>query len=107
MTRVSAKAGRFTESVIREMTRLAIRHGAINLAQGFPDFAAPAEIKEAACRAIRADVNQYAITWGAKPLRDAIAAQTERLYRPKVEPETETCVTWGAPVATWVAAITN
>ena len=71
--RTSEKAARFTESVIREMTRLANQHGAVNLSQGFPDFPAPESIKNAACDAILADINQYAITWGAKPLRDAIA----------------------------------
>ena len=70
---ISAKAEQFTESVIREMTRLALQHNAVNLSQGFPDFPAPAEIKEAARRAIADDINQYAITWGAKPLRDAVA----------------------------------
>src|ERR1700680_4920097 len=70
---LSDKASQFTESVIREMTRQAMLHGAVNLAQGFPDFAAPAEIKEAARAAIDGDVNQYAITWGAKNLRNAIA----------------------------------
>ena len=63
---VSAKARRFTESVIREMTRLAMRHNAINLAQGFPDFPAPQAIKDAAVAAVTGDVNQYAITWGAQ-----------------------------------------
>ena len=71
--RGSQKATAFTESVIREMTRLAQRHGAVNLSQGFPDFPAPEVIKEAACDAIRRDVNQYAVTWGARPLREAIA----------------------------------
>ncbi|HEY7599233.1 MAG TPA: hypothetical protein VH741_04830, partial [Candidatus Limnocylindrales bacterium] len=80
MGRVSLKAQTFTESVIREMTRLAMAHDAVNLAQGFPDFAAPAELKEAAKRAIDADINQYAITWGAKDFRDAIAAKTQRFY---------------------------
>ena len=80
MPRISAKASTFSESVIREMTRLANRFGAINLAQGFPDFAAPAEIKQAAMDAIAADINQYAITWGAKPFRDAIAAKTMHWY---------------------------
>ena len=75
---LSAKAERFTESVIREMTRLAMKFGAVNLAQGFPDFPAPAEIKEAARAAIAADDNQYAITWGAKPLRDAIVEKFAR-----------------------------
>ena len=78
MSRVapSHKAERFTESVIREMTRLAQQHGAVNLSQGFPDFPAPAAIKEAACAAIRADVNQYAVTWGTRSLREAIAASS-------------------------------
>ena len=70
---LSAKAAQFTESVIREMTRLALQHSAVNLSQGFPDFPAPAEIKRAAQEAIAADINQYAITWGAKSLRNAIA----------------------------------
>ncbi|HZG42984.1 MAG TPA: hypothetical protein VEY93_08490, partial [Longimicrobium sp.] len=68
---VSEKASRFTESVIREMTREAMKHGAINLAQGFPDFGAPEAIKRAAMDAIAADVNQYAITWGARDFRQA------------------------------------
>ena len=78
--RVSQKAAQFTESVIREMTRVALEHNAVNLAQGFPDFACPVELKEAASDAIHADINQYAITWGAKDFRDAIAAKTARLY---------------------------
>ena len=65
----------FVESVIREMSRLAVQHGAVNLAQGFPDFPAPPAIKQAAIDAINADINQYSITWGAKPFRDAIAAK--------------------------------
>src|SRR2546423_15223615 len=72
---LSDKVQHFTESVIREMTRQAMLHGAVNLAQGFPDFPAPAEIKQAAQQAVAADVNQYAITWGAKTLRNAIARQ--------------------------------
>ena len=62
---ISQKAQKFTESVIREMTRLAHQHHAVNLAQGFPDFPAPEKVKEAAVDAIRADINQYEITWGA------------------------------------------
>jgi aminotransferase len=95
--RVSAKAERFTESVIREMNRLAVAQGAVSLAQGFPDFPAPDELKQAAADAIFADVNQYAITWGAKPLRDAIAAKTARTYPGwNPDPETEITVTCGA-----------
>jgi aspartate/methionine/tyrosine aminotransferase len=97
MPRVSLKAQTFTESVIREMTRLAMAHGAVNLAQGFPDFAAPAELKDAAKRAIDADINQYAITWGAKDFRDAIAAKTRRFYPGwEVDPERNITVTCGA-----------
>src|SRR5712692_6106759 len=89
----------FTESVIRGMTRLASEHGAINLAQGFPNFAAPDVLKEAAARAIRDDVNQYAITWGAKRLRDALAREYADSYGMTVNPETEVTVTCGATEA--------
>ncbi|HUP83742.1 MAG TPA: aminotransferase class I/II-fold pyridoxal phosphate-dependent enzyme [Candidatus Limnocylindria bacterium] len=95
--RVSAKAERFTESVIRDMTRLALQHDAVNLAQGFPDFACPVELKEAAAKAIHDDINQYAITWGARDFREAIAAKTERFYPGwKVDPQTNLTVTCGA-----------
>ncbi len=97
-----AIAGRttgFTESVIREMTRVATRHGAINLAQGFPDFPAPEVLKQAAARAIRADINQYAVTWGAERLRRAIAATRERDYGTPVEPDREVTVACGATEA--------
>ena len=97
MPRISAKAERFTESVIREMNRLAVQAGAVSLSQGFPDFPAPPELKRAAADALFADVNQYAITWGAKPLRDAIAAKTARTYPGwEVDPETQVTVTCGA-----------
>jgi aminotransferase len=97
--RPSAKAERFTESVIREMTRLAHLHGAVNLSQGFPDFAAPEEVKEAARRAVSSDINQYAITWGARVLREAIAAKFEALYGVPVDPEREITVTCGSTEA--------
>src|SRR5579885_642475 len=74
----SEKAGAMIESVIREMSRVAKKHHAVNLAQGFPDFPAPDILKNAACEAINRDINQYPITWGAKPLRDAIAAKYAR-----------------------------
>ena len=95
----SKKAESFTESVIREMTRLCQSHGGINLAQGFPDFPAPKEIKEAAVAAIRADVNQYAITWGAKSFRDAIAENYSRFYGIDVDPEKELVVCCGSTEA--------
>ena len=96
-SRVSRKAASFAESVIREMTRLALEHGAVNLAQGFPDFACPAEIKDAASAAIYADVNQYAITWGARDFREAIAEKSQRFYPTwRVDPQTDITVTCGA-----------
>jgi len=97
--RLSAKAERFTESVIREMTRLALKHGAVNLSQGFPDFPAPAEIKHAAQEAISADINQYAITWGAKRFRDAIAEKFEHAQGMAVDPEREITVCCGSTEA--------
>jgi len=99
MLDISKKAKRFTESVIREMTRLCRQHEAVNLAQGFPDFPAPQEIKDAACRAIASDVNQYAITWGAPSLRAAIAQKQRRCYGMDVDPEREIAVTCGATEA--------
>ena len=89
----------FTESVIRGMTRLANAHGAINLAQGFPNFPCPDVLKEAAARAVRADLNQYAITWGAKRLRDAVARKYADWYGLAADPETEVTVTCGATEA--------
>ncbi len=97
--RHSLKAARFTESVIREMTRLALAHGAINLAQGFPNFPAPAEIKRAAQEAIARDVNQYAITWGAKSLRDRIAERVRKTQGLDIDPEREITICCGATEA--------
>src|SRR5258705_12929745 len=91
---LSDKVEHFTESVIREMTRQAMQYGAVNLAQGFPDFSAPAEIKKAAQDAIAADVNQYAITWGAKNLRNAIARQMQEWRGLGPEPPREKKGRW-------------
>ncbi len=96
---LSEKVEHFTESVIREMTRQAMQYGAVNLAQGFPDFSAPAEIKRAAQEAIAADVNQYAITWGAKSLRNAIARQMQEWQGIAVDPEKEVVVCCGSTEA--------
>jgi aspartate/methionine/tyrosine aminotransferase len=97
--RASAKASSFTESVIREFTRLANLHGAINLGQGFPDFPAPQVVKDAAARAIAEDHNQYPITWGVPAFREAIASSYGRTYGVAVDPETEICVTCGSTEA--------
>lgn len=94
--RTSQRVAPFTESVIREMTRLALRHNAVNLAQGFPDFPAPDAVKQAACQAILEDVNQYAITWGAPSLRRAIADKYRHHYGLEFDPETEITVVCGS-----------
>ena len=97
--KLSYKAEQFTESIIREMTRLAFHYNAVNLSQGYPDFPAPAEIKAAAQEAIGRDINQYAITWGAKRFRDAIARNLERTQRVSVDPEREITVCCGSTEA--------
>ena len=101
MLRISRKAESFTESVIREMNRVAVAHGAVSLAQGFPDFACPPELKRAVAEAVDADINQYAITWGSKPLRDAIVESTVRHFPGfgAIDPETQVTVTCGATEA--------
>jgi len=104
----SKKATQFTESVIREMTRLNQQYGGVNLSQGFPDFPAPSAVKEAACAAIRADVNQYAVTWGTRGLRDAIAADFEKRHGVHVVPDEQVTVCCGATeamMATMMAVI--
>jgi aspartate/methionine/tyrosine aminotransferase len=93
---ISQKAQKFTESVIREMTRLALQYNAVNLAQGFPDFPAPVEVKDAAVQAIQAEINQYEITWGARELRRAIADRFRLDTGLEVDPEREITVCCGA-----------
>jgi aminotransferase len=104
----SRKATQFTESVIREMTRLNEKYGGVNLSQGFPDFPAPAAIKEAACAAINGDVNQYAVTWGARPLREAVAREFTRRYGLPIvadEQVTVCCGTTEAMMSTMMAVV--
>src|SRR4249920_1709115 len=95
----SKKATQFTESVIREMTRLNQMYGGVNLSQGFPDFPAPQVVKDAACAAIQADVNQYAVTWGTRSLREAIAREFGRRYGVTVVPDEQVTVCCGATEA--------
>lgn len=92
----SDRIAQFKESVIREMTRLALEHNAVNLAQGFPDFAAPDEIKNAAQTAIAQDANQYSVTWGARPFRQAIADYYSKWYGMQVDPDRELTVCCGS-----------
>ncbi len=98
-SRHPSRADHFTESVIREMTRLSLKNNAINLAQGFPDFSCPAELKNAACEAVREDLNQYAITWGAQDLREALAGIVEKYNGMAFHPDTEISVTCGSTEA--------
>ncbi len=102
---LSRKAERFTESVIRGMSIEAAKHGAVNLAQGMPDFAAPAAIKDAACAAIQNDINQYAVTWGAADLRAAIAEHAAWHLDLTVDPDREITVTCGSTEAMLVALL--
>ena len=102
---IARRTSVFSESVIREMTRLAMLHGAMNLAQGYPDFPAPAFIKQAAVDAINADINQYAITWGSPRLRRAIAEKTRRFYGLDIDPDREVTVTCGATEAMMCAML--
>ena len=97
--RTAQRTHTFTESVIREMTRLAPKYEAVNLAQGFPDFPAPMLLKEAAAKAIYDDINQYAITWGTPRLRQALARKYLDLYDMEVDPEREITITCGATEA--------
>ncbi|HUR99695.1 MAG TPA: aminotransferase class I/II-fold pyridoxal phosphate-dependent enzyme [Pyrinomonadaceae bacterium] len=103
--RVSQKAASFTESVIREMSREAVKYGAVNLGQGFPDWPAPEDIKQKAKDAIDADHNQYAITWGVKSFRDAIAAKTKWFLGMEIDPESEITVTCGSTEGMIAAAM--
>ena len=102
---ISQKASRFTESVIRGMSIEALKYDAVNLAQGMPDFPAPQVLKDAACRAIQDDINQYAITWGARELRHAIAEHAAWHLGLAVDPENEITVTCGSTEAMLVALL--
>ncbi len=95
-TFISDKVAHFSESVIRDMSRQAAKHNAVNLAQGFPDFPAPEEIKRAAQEAVAKDINQYAITWGSRHLRAAIARQMNLWQGVTIDPETEITVCCGS-----------
>ncbi len=105
----SQKTRRFTESVIRKMTRLSDLHDGINLSQGFPDFPAPEAVKVAACEAIRADINQYAVTWGAPRIRQAIARSFSQRYGVPVNPDSQVTVCCGSTEAmiTTMLAVVN
>lgn len=96
---LSRRVGYFMESVIRDMTRLSLKHNAVNLAQGFPDFPAPEELKRAAATAIMQDFNQYSITWGAKDLRGEISRKAKEYNHIEADPDSEVTVTCGSTEA--------
>lgn len=96
---LARRTGHFVESVIRDMTRLSLKHNAINLAQGFPDFPAPLLLKQAAANAIMENFNQYSITWGAKDLRDEISRKAQEYNHIEADPDTEITVTCGSTEA--------
>ncbi|MCA1553488.1 MAG: aminotransferase class I/II-fold pyridoxal phosphate-dependent enzyme, partial [Chloroflexi bacterium] len=103
--RVADRVQHFTESVIREMTRLNAIYGGINLSQGFPDFPAPDELKEAAVKAIRDDINQYAVTWGAPNFRRALAEKYAWFNGLDIHPDKHITVTCGATEAMMAAML--
>src|SRR5689334_9065241 len=99
------RVSQFGESLIREMTRLSLSYGGLNLSQGFPDFPAPDEVKQAACRAIMEEGNQYSVTWGIAPLRAAIAEKMRAFNGIACDPDSEVTVTCGAAEAIFGALL--
>ena len=106
MRKLSARTADFTDSVIRRMTRISLRHGAVNLSQGFPDFDPPRALTERLKKAADQGPHQYAITWGAKNFRDALAAKQQRLMGFPIDPESEIVVTCGSTEAMMAAMMT-
>jgi aspartate/methionine/tyrosine aminotransferase len=106
MPHIANRLDNFTESVIREMTRVANQYGAINLSQGFPDFAPPAELVEAAKRALDGEYHQYAITWGAPAFREALARKQSRFMGVEIDPNAHIVVTCGSTEAMMCAMMT-
>jgi len=104
----SIKANQLKESMIREVSRMAVKHGVINLGQGVPDFPCPVELKEAVSQALDNDINQYAVTWGDRNLREALSKKYSTALGFYLDPETEITVTCGATealIATLIAVV--
>ena len=106
MPELSRRVGTFTDSVIRRMTRISNEYGAINLSQGFPDFDPPREMLDALAKAAYAGPHQYSVTFGAKNLRDALAAKQSRAIGRTVDPDREVVVTCGSTEAMMCAMMT-
>jgi len=109
MPALSHRIEQFTDSVIRRMTRIALKHDAVNLSQGFPDFDPPVELKEALKQVAQGSIHQYAITWGATNFRDALARKQSKRMGIDIDPETQVVVTCGSTEAMIASmlAVTN
>ena len=106
MRELSSKTANFTDSVIRRMTRVSLRYGAINLSQGFPDFDPPAEITDRLAQVAKSGPHQYALTWGAQNFREALAKKQEHFSGMKLDPDREIVVTCGSTEAMMAAMMT-
>ena len=106
MQKLSVRTKDFTDSVIRRMTRVSLRYGAVNLSQGFPDFEPPKEITDRLSQVAHEDFNQYSITWGAQNFREALAAKQSRLMGHEIDPNSELVVTCGSTEAMMAAMMT-
>ncbi len=106
MPELSKRTATFTDSVIRRMTRVSLKYGAVNLSQGFPDFKPPKEILNRLAEVTREDFHQYSITWGAQNFRDALSEKQSRLMGRKIDPNSEIVVTCGSTEAMMAAMMT-
>ncbi len=106
MPELSKRTATFTDSVIRRMTRVSLKYGAVNLSQGFPDFEPPKEILDRLAEVTREDFHQYSITWGAQNFREALAEKQSRLMGRKIDPNSEIVVTCGSTEAMMAAMMT-
>ena len=106
MKRLSVRTDEFTDSVIRRMTRISNKYGAVNLSQGFPDFEPPKEILDRLAQVSKEDFHQYSITWGAQNFREALAAKQSRFMGIDIDPDTEIVVTCGSTEAMMAAMMT-
>ena len=103
---ISKRTATFTDSVIRRMTRVSLKYGAVNLSQGFPDFEPPREILERLSEVSKEDFHQYSITWGAQNFREALADKQSRLMNRRIDPNSEIVVTCGSTEAMMAAMMT-
>ena len=109
MPELSNRTATFTDSVIRRMTRISNKYGAVNLSQGFPDFEPPKEILDRLAEVTREDFHQYSITWGAQNFREALSEKQSRLMGRQIDPNGEIVVTCGSTEAMMAAmmSVTN